>query len=117
MLITLRNERGDRQNCRPFGVFAARLCRTGVPMLTLRSLVAAGVVAATIAVAIAHAQSGTIERTAIVRAPAFSGRELTALPTTAWLTNGGDLFNRRYSPLTEITRDNVATLKESGELV
>ena len=80
-------------------------------MLSLRSLVAAGVVAATIAVAIAHAQSGTIERTAIVRAPAFSGRELTALPTTAWLTNGGDLFNRRYSPLTEITRDNVATLQ------
>src|SRR5215831_4510257 len=80
-------------------------------MLSSRSLVAAGAVAATIAVAIVHAQSGTTERTAIVRAPAFSGRELMALPVTAWLTNGGDLFNRRYSPLTEITRGNVPSLK------
>ena len=32
--------------------------------------------------------------------PAFTGSKLTAFPTTGWLTNGGDLFNRRYSPLT-----------------
>ena len=44
-------------------------------------------------------------------APAFAGADLTALPTTGWLTNGGDLFNRRYSPLTEINADNVADLK------
>ena len=37
--------------------------------------------------------------------------DLTAYPTTGWLTNGGDLYNRRYSPLTQITRDNVAQLK------
>ena len=37
--------------------------------------------------------------------------DLTAFPTTGWLTNGGDLFNRRYSPLTQINRDNVAQLK------
>jgi quinohemoprotein ethanol dehydrogenase len=33
------------------------------------------------------------------------------LPTQAWPTNGGDLFNRRYSPLAEIDRNNVARLK------
>ena len=33
------------------------------------------------------------------------------LPTTSWLTNGGDLYNRRYSPLTAINRDNVDALK------
>ena len=46
-----------------------------------------------------------------VPAPAFAGRDLAALPTTGWLTNGGDWFNRRYSPLTQINRDNVARLK------
>ena len=44
-------------------------------------------------------------------APAFAGRDLTAPPTTGWLTNGGDWFNRRYSPLTQINRDTVAGLK------
>ncbi len=41
----------------------------------------------------------------------FSSAELTRLPTHSWLTNGGDLYNRRYSPLTGINRDNVAGLK------
>jgi alcohol dehydrogenase (cytochrome c) len=30
---------------------------------------------------------------------------------TSWPTNGGDLYNRRYSPLTQINRENVAQLK------
>jgi alcohol dehydrogenase (cytochrome c) len=47
----------------------------------------------------------------IVPAPAFAGSALAALPTDGWLTNGGDLFNRRYSPLRQITRDNVGSLK------
>jgi len=51
------------------------------------------------------------DATTITPAPAFEARELTQYPTTGWLTNGGDLFNRRYSPLTQITRDNVAQLK------
>jgi alcohol dehydrogenase (cytochrome c) len=37
--------------------------------------------------------------------------ELTAPPTDAWPTNGGDWYNRRYSPLTAINRGNVANLK------
>ncbi|HVY63624.1 MAG TPA: PQQ-binding-like beta-propeller repeat protein [Gammaproteobacteria bacterium] len=34
-----------------------------------------------------------------------------APPTTSWPTNGGDWYNRRYSPLKEIDRGNVAKLK------
>ncbi len=44
-------------------------------------------------------------------APAFRPAQLTALPTTAWITNGGNLYNQRYSPLTQINRDNVKGLK------
>jgi alcohol dehydrogenase (cytochrome c) len=46
-----------------------------------------------------------------------SGRKVAAesarvaLPRTEWATNGGDYYNRRYSPLTEINRENVAQLK------
>jgi quinohemoprotein ethanol dehydrogenase len=34
-----------------------------------------------------------------------------APPTDSWPTNGGNWYNQRYSPLTAINRDNVATLK------
>ena len=44
-------------------------------------------------------------------APAFSAKELTASPTDSWITNGGNVYNQRYSPLTRINRDNVAQLK------
>jgi quinohemoprotein ethanol dehydrogenase len=48
---------------------------------------------------------------AITPAPAFSLEQLTALPTDNWITNGGNLANQRFSPLTEINRDNVVNLK------
>jgi alcohol dehydrogenase (cytochrome c) len=41
----------------------------------------------------------------------FSGATLTAHPTANWPTNGGNLFNQRYSPLKTINRSNVAQLK------
>jgi alcohol dehydrogenase (cytochrome c) len=47
----------------------------------------------------------------ITPSPAFTTAELSAYPTTGWLTNGGNLYNQRYSPLTQIDRDNVAGLK------
>jgi alcohol dehydrogenase (cytochrome c) len=47
----------------------------------------------------------------IQRSPDFSSEVLAALPTTGWLTNGGNLANQRYSPLTDITPENVAGLK------
>src|SRR5689334_21079534 len=46
-------------------------------------------------------------------APAFPPKELAAPPTNGWPTNGGSLYNQRYSPLTRINRSNVATLKPS----
>ncbi len=44
-------------------------------------------------------------------APAFTAAELVAPPTNGWLTNGGNIYNQRYSPLTQIDRGNVAELK------
>jgi quinohemoprotein ethanol dehydrogenase len=41
----------------------------------------------------------------------FSAAGLTAAPTAAWPTNGGNLYNQRYSPLKAITRANVSGLK------
>ena len=41
----------------------------------------------------------------------FSATTLTAPPTTGWPTNGGNLYNQRYSPLIGINRGNVAQLK------
>jgi quinohemoprotein ethanol dehydrogenase len=51
-----------------------------------------------------------------IRAPAPNSSVLTAAaltlpPTRSWPTNGGDFYNRRYSPLTQIDRGNVTQLK------
>jgi quinohemoprotein ethanol dehydrogenase len=43
--------------------------------------------------------------------PAFSAKQLADLPVNGWLTNGGNVLNQRYSPLTEINTNNVASLK------
>src|SRR6185503_194341 len=51
-----------------------------------------------------HAQS-------IRRAPAFAPTDLVAPPSTDWPTNGGDLWNRRWSALATIDRGNVDKLK------
>ncbi len=62
--------------------------------------------------------------TVIKPAPAFTATQLAALPTDAWITNGGNLYNQRYSPLklynpallaAEADQPrNVAQLKASG---
>ena len=41
----------------------------------------------------------------------FTADALAAIPSANWATNGGDLYNRRYSSLTQINRGNVANLK------
>jgi quinohemoprotein ethanol dehydrogenase len=41
----------------------------------------------------------------------FTPAALRELPTGDWRTNGGNLYNQRYSPLTQIDRSNVAQLK------
>ena len=47
----------------------------------------------------------------IAPAPDFVPEVMTSLPREGWPTNGGDYYNRRYSPLTTINRDNVGQLK------
>ena len=44
-------------------------------------------------------------------APAFSGKQLMAPPRDDWVTNGGNIYNQRYSPLAQINKDNVSKLK------
>src|SRR3954451_5343770 len=70
-----------------------------------------GVIAgvAMIIVAAALALAGCGDSTKSVSA--FTADELTALPQQDWITNGGAVFNQRYSPLDEINRSNVADLK------
>ncbi len=53
-------------------------------------------------------QAGTIT---IKPAPAFTDKQLKALPRDGWLTNGGNVYNQRYSPLKQINRKNIADLK------
>jgi alcohol dehydrogenase (cytochrome c) len=55
--------------------------------------------------------NGAADASAPVASPSSDRDETVPFPTGAWPTNGGDLFNRRYSPLTEINRVNVAKLK------
>lgn len=47
----------------------------------------------------------------ITPAPAFSATQLTVPPRDGWITNGGNTFNQRYSPLDQIDRANVARLR------
>jgi quinohemoprotein ethanol dehydrogenase len=44
-------------------------------------------------------------------APAFTAKQLSQLPRDAWITNGGNIANQRYSPLTQINPTNVKNLK------
>jgi alcohol dehydrogenase (cytochrome c) len=43
--------------------------------------------------------------------PAFTADELTTLPEEEWITNGGTVYNQRYSPLDQLTPSNVSDLK------
>ena len=43
--------------------------------------------------------------------PAFTAEQLTAWPTDSWITNGGNVFNQRYSPLDQINRETVGRLE------
>ena len=47
----------------------------------------------------------------ITPAPAFTAEQVTALPGGNWINNGGDGWNRRYSSLDQVNRDNVQDMK------
>jgi alcohol dehydrogenase (cytochrome c) len=44
-------------------------------------------------------------------APAFTAKQLADLPVNGWITNGGNLYNQRYSPLAQINAGNVGTMQ------
>src|SRR5262245_30718500 len=67
-----------------------------------------GATGALVAVLIVASMSAQSQRTG---ANDFTAGALTAQPTSNWPTNGGNLFNQRYSPLKSIDRTNVAQLK------
>jgi alcohol dehydrogenase (cytochrome c) len=71
--------------------------------LALSSVLTAAVVVLLVVAAFAQISGGSTRD--------FSAATLTAPPTMGWPTNGGNLYNQRYSPLTTINRDNVAQLK------
>ncbi|MEY4640960.1 MAG: hypothetical protein RLZZ227_954 [Pseudomonadota bacterium] len=57
------------------------------------------------------AQQSSDTSNTVVPAPAFTAEALTALPSANWITNGGNTYNQRYSPLTQINRFNVKDVK------
>src|SRR5690349_6988116 len=75
--------------------------------MTLRTSLASCLALAAVFGSQAHAADDT----GIRKAPAFKAAELAAQPREGWLTNGGSLLNQRYSPLDEINKSNVASLK------
>ena len=62
----------------------------------------------TVTVAAGGTSGGTEE---IAMAPNFSADDQLAAPTDDWPTAGGNLWNERYSPLTQIDTSNVSQLK------
>lgn len=54
---------------------------------------------------------GTSRLPPVKLAPPFDAQALLGEPTTQWITNGGTLFNQRYSPLAQIDVRNVHSLK------
>ena len=77
-------------------------------MCTLLSL---GGSALSVVVVFAAVDAQQAEPRRIATAPAFNARALTSHPTKDWITNGGNVFNQRYSPLTLLDRSNVKDLK------
>ena len=54
---------------------------------------------------------GALATTAFAQKARDARESHVAPPQVGWPTNGGDWYNRRYSPLTQIDRSNVGKLK------
>jgi alcohol dehydrogenase (cytochrome c) len=76
---------------------------------TLASLLATLLLGAGVAALVAGADAPPSP--AITPSPAFTPAQLLQSPTANWPTNGGNLYNQRYSPLTQLDRSNVKELK------
>jgi alcohol dehydrogenase (cytochrome c) len=69
-----------------------------------------GALTAVLSTLTATAQT-TPERRTPTPPPKFTAEQLVAPPTDGWITNGGNVLNQRYSPLTQINRDTIARLR------
>jgi len=47
----------------------------------------------------------------VTKVLAFSAAELVKAPAQSWITNGGNVYNQRYSTLSQINRGNIDQLK------
>ncbi len=47
----------------------------------------------------------------VTPSPQFLGEDLVQAPERAWVTNGGNVYNWRYSPLDQINKNNVDQVK------
>ena len=74
-------------------------------ILALVALVLGGAILAVVAL---KASASSRDITPI---PAFTAADLTAEPGSDWLTARGDIWNRQYSSLDLISKDNVSQLK------
>jgi alcohol dehydrogenase (cytochrome c) len=73
--------------------------------------VAWAALSAVLSAAVTAVSGAAAQQRAPASPPKFTAQQLTAPAPTGWITNGGNLYNQRYSPLKQINRDNVATLK------
>jgi len=80
------------------------------PRARRRPAIAAVACAAAVAVASGGIRIAAAQAPAGRPAPAFSGAELVAPPQASWITNGGNVWNQRYSPLDQIDRSTLASL-------
>lgn len=80
-----------------------------MPSFAIRALCAAVLATAGLSGLSASAQESAAPD--ITPSPAFTAKQLTALPRENWITNGGNIYNQRYSPLDQINRSNVGRLK------
>ena len=78
----------------------------GAPTQSQTAATAGGVPSQTHAVSTQPASEWPIQKS-----PAVTAQQLLVLPESSWITNGGTLYNQRYSPLALLNRANVAGLK------
>jgi len=97
---------GEPKKSRSWVYCAAIKGETFMPRITSRrgSCIVAGAILFAAAISTAFAQR-------IQPAPAFSAAELADLPSQNWITNGGNIYNQRYSALAQINRDNIGDVK------
>jgi len=79
--------------------------------LLTKTAVATAALATAAVLATIVARDSTAADRKVAPVPAFTAKQLVDLPRGNWVTNGGNVYNQRYSPLTFLNRDNVKNLK------